>query len=43
MHRLKLAFRRELWRSVALNLGSTNEAGIAQDLEALREALTPPD
>jgi DNA-directed RNA polymerase specialized sigma24 family protein len=41
MHRLRVAFRRELWRGVALSLGNTDPAEIARDLEALREALAP--
>ena len=41
MFRLRLAFRRELWRCVALGLGSFDEAAIAGDLVALREALLP--
>ena len=41
MFRLRLAFRRELWRCVALGLGSLDEAAIAGDLVALREALLP--
>ncbi len=39
MHRLRLAFRRELRRCVALSLGSSDPVGITSDLEALREAL----
>ena len=41
MYRLRLAFRREVTRRVALSLGSLDEAEITRDLGALREALAP--
>ena len=41
MFRLRVAFRRELWRSVAVSLGSTDGVAISRDLTALREALAP--
>lgn len=41
MHRLRVAFRRELWRGVALSLGSADPSEISRDLVALREALAP--
>ena len=41
MYRLRVAFRRELWRAVAARLGSTDGTAISRDLTALREALAP--